>query len=99
MKKVSKTQIADWKKDHNVTEIIRLFTPDGSKSCYLRKPKRSEMSYIGTIKDPMKFNAALLEACWLDGDQEIQTSDELFMGISDKLVELLNFAEFEMEKL
>ena len=90
-------QIAQWKKEHG--KIFRFKSPDYDKSVYCRKPTRKEMSYISNIKDPLKFNENLLKACWLDGDDEILSNEDIFLGLSGEIPVLLEFAKIEVEKL
>lgn len=97
MYKATKTQIENWKKEHG--EIFRFKSEKHKKAVYCRKPKRNEMSFVSTIKDPLKFNEALLKACWLDGDNEILTNDDIFLGISAEVSTLLEFAKIDVEKL
>lgn len=92
----SKEQITDWKKEHG--KIFRFKSPEHDKAVYCRKPKRKEMSYISAIKDPLKFNEALLKACWLNGDDDILTNDDIFLGLSGEVSQLLEFAKIEVEK-
>lgn len=93
----SPEQIEDWKKKH--AGVFKLTAKDADKQAYVRNPNRKDLSYISQIKDPIKFNEALLEACWLEGDQEIKTDDTIFMGLSEKISLLLDFQEVELEKL
>lgn len=90
-------QIKAWKEKYkDVYEI----SVDGKKA-YLRKPDRKTLSYASTAgqTDPMKFNEVLLKGCWLGGDEEIKTDDELFLSVSAKLGELIQVKEAELKKL
>ena len=95
--RATKEQIADWKKKHGFVCEISV----GDKSCFLRKPTRHELSYGTTVaaKDPIKFNEILLKACWLAGDEDIQTNDELFLAVCPKLAELVEVKEAQLKKL
>ncbi|WP_281233505.1 hypothetical protein [Flavobacterium gelatinilyticum] len=92
-------QIAEWKKQH--VNVYALKSIEAQKICYLRKPTRQELSYASTAgaKDPLKFNEHILKSCWLAGDEEIQTNDSLFLGISAQLDTICAFEHFELEKL
>lgn len=90
-------QIEQWKSQH--AGVFQLTAKEADKRAYVRNPNRKELSYISQIKDPIKFNEALLDACWLDGDTEIKTDDTIFMGLSEKIALLLDFQEVELEKL
>lgn len=95
--KTIETKIAEWKKKHG---DVFLYTAD-SKACYLKKPDRKTLSAAAAIgqNDPLKYNEILLNNCWLGGDEEIRTDDGLFLGISQKLAELVEVREGELKKL
>jgi hypothetical protein len=94
--KATKEQIAEWKAKHGDVFCVKV----DDKACYLKKPSRKSLSYAMSIKDnPLKSNEILLNECWLDGDQEIKTNDDLFLAVSPKLVELLTVKEAELVKL
>ena len=90
-------QIAEWKKKHS---DIFAITVDGH-ICYLIKPDRKVLSYASSLgqKDPLKFNEAILDNCWLGGSEEIKTNDELFLGASGKIADLIEVKEAELVKL
>ena len=71
------------------------------KKVYLRTPDRKTLSYASTLatKDPLKFNEVILDNCWLGGDEEIKTNDELFLAVSSKLPDLIQIKEATLEKL
>lgn len=93
----SEEQIAEWKKKYSKVSAIMI---DGH-ICYLRKPDRRILSYASGVgaKDPIKFNELILANCWLGGSEAIKTDDELFLGVSGKLVELIEFKEAELVNL
>ncbi|EGV44349.1 hypothetical protein BZARG_786 [Bizionia argentinensis JUB59] len=98
MFKATTEQIEDWKAAHG--EIIRLKSAKYDKSAYFRKPNRKEMEFLSSNKSSgIKFNAALLKTCYLDGDKEIETNDDIFMGIGEQIMSLLTFDVVEVEKL
>ena len=90
-------QIENWKKKHDA--VFRITAPEKNLCAYCRNPTRQEMSYVSSIKDPVKFNEALLKTCWLDGDMEIQTSDSVFMGLAPQIAQLMHAEEVVLEKL
>jgi len=92
-------QIDAWKAEYG--DVIRLKSKKYDKSAYFRKPNRKEMEFLsaGNQKSGLKFNAALLKTCFLAGDQEIQTNDDIFMGIGEQIMSLLSFDVVEVEKL
>lgn len=97
--KFTEEQIAKYKKAHG--EIFQFTSKEGEVSCLLRKPTRKELSYASMAgqNDPIKFSELILSNCWLAGDEEIKTDDELFMGVSQLLGELVKVKSFELEKL
>lgn len=97
MEKITKEQIAEWKKQHG--EIFKLEVDD--KVAILKTPDRKTLSYATSIaqKDPLKFNEILLKNCWVAGDEEIKTNDALFLSASSKLADLIEIKEATLEKL
>lgn len=97
MEALTKETIAELKKKHG--DIFKISVDD--KSCILRKPNRKELSYASVAgkNDPLKFNEAILNACWLAGDEEIRTDDYLFLAVSAKLEGVMEFKTAELEKL
>jgi len=93
----TKEQIAEWKAKHGDVFCIKV----EDKVCYLKKPSRKALGYASVAgKDnPLKFNEVLLNDCWLGGDEEIKTNDDLFLSVSPKLTELIEVKEAELEKL
>lgn len=95
-------QITSWKKKHGSVFEIEVKSLDGNiKRAYLKKPGRNELSYAATVggKDPMKFNQTILEGCWLAGDEDIKTNDELFLGACEVLDHIIETAEASIKKL
>lgn len=93
----TKEQIQEWKTKHKDVYQISV---DG-RNCYLRKPNRKELSYASVAgkSDPLKFNEVILNQCWLGGDEEIKTDDELFLGVSAQIATLVEVKEAEIKKL
>ena len=94
---ITKEQIQEWKKQHKDIFVISV----ADKKVYLRTPDRKTLSYASTLatKDPLKFNEVILDNCWLGGDEEIKTNDELFLAVSSKLPDLIQIKEATLEKL
>lgn len=99
MYKATTDQIEAWKKEHETDEIFAFKSVKHDKQAYYRKPKRKELSFISQIKDGSKFNEKLLQTCYLGGDKEIETNDDIFLGLGDKIIAILKYAEVEVEKL
>ena len=94
---VTKEQIQEWKNQYKDIFVISV----EDKKVYLRTPDRKTLSYASTLatKDPLKFNEVILNNCWLGGDEEIKTNDELFLAVSSKLPDLIQIKEATLEKL
>ena len=89
-------QIAYWKKQHG--DIFKVVV--GDSVCYLKKPDRKTMSYVATLgNNPVRANEALLQNCWLGGDESIKTDDDKFFGVSAKLSEIVEIKDAEITKL
>jgi hypothetical protein len=97
MYKATKEQIAEWKAKHGDVFCIKVV----DKACYLKKPSRKALGYASVAgkENPLKFNEVLLRDCWLAGDEELETNDDLFLSVSAKLSELIELKEAELEKL
>ena len=58
------------------------------------------MSYVATLgNNPIRANEALLQNCWLGGDDSIKTDDDKFFGVSAKLAEIVQVKDAEITKL
>ncbi|MDY0200974.1 MAG: hypothetical protein RBR40_08300 [Tenuifilaceae bacterium] len=90
-------QIEAWKKKHG--KLFGIIV-DGH-ICYLRKPDRRTLSYATAAggSDPIKFNETLLNNCWVGGSEAIKTEDDLFLGASGKLAELIEVKQAELVNL
>lgn len=99
MFQATEQQIQEWKNKHK--DIYQVTLED--KACYVRKPKRQDLSYAMVAsqggKDAIKMQEALLNNCWLDGDKEFKEEDAFFFAASAKLSELMETKEAEIKKL
>ena len=93
--KYTKEQVAEWKKKHG--EIFELSVE--GKSCILRKPNRKDLSYVSVVKDPIQMSETLLKQLWVDGDMEIQETDDLFLAAIPKMEEVIKVKESKIKKL
>jgi hypothetical protein len=96
-KEVTQAQIDEWKAKYGSVFCIEV---DGKK-VYLKKPDRKVLSAAAVTgkSDPMKYNEILLTNCWLGGDDEIKTNDELFLGVCGQLSGIIEIKEAELKKL
>lgn len=100
----TKEQIEDIKHKHVNEKLFFVVSglEDGqteTKSCIVRKPNRQDLSFISVIRDPIKRKEALLNQIWVAGDEDFKTDDELFLGLSAKLSELISVKEVEIKNL
>lgn len=83
---ISQEQIDKWKEQYDA--VFRIGPTEKGFVGYCRNATRQEMSFVSAVKDPIKFNEALLKACWLDGDAEIQENDAIFMGLAPQIAQV-----------
>ncbi|NDV45504.1 hypothetical protein D0T49_00355 [Paludibacter sp. 221] len=91
-------QIAGWKKQYKTVHKLTI----GDKVAYLKNPDRRTLSLAMTKiakSDIIGGSEAILENCWLGGDAEIKTDDELFMAAVGKVGDLIQVKDAELEKL
>ena len=94
--KFTKEQIKEWKAKHG--ELFEITVED--KSCILHRPTRKDLSYASAVKDPIKMSEVMLNALWVDGDEEIKEDDDsLFLAAIQKMQEILEVKEAEIKKL
>lgn len=94
---ITQEQIEKWKEQYDA--VFRIGPTEQGFVGYARNATRQEMSFVSAIKDPIKFNEALLKACWLGGDKEIMEKDSIFMGLAGQIQLLMHAEEVAMEKL
>lgn len=90
-------KIATWKAKHGEVFMVEV---DG-KIAYLKKPDRKTISAATMVgkNDPIKFTEILLANCWIEGDEEIKTDNELFFGVAAHLDKLMQAKEATLKKL
>jgi hypothetical protein len=97
MFQATEEQIAEWKDKHKGVFCIKV----EDKACYLKKPSRKALGYASMAgkENPLKFNEVILNDCWLAGDEEIKTDDDLFLSVSPKVAEIIEVKSADLEKL
>lgn len=90
-------QLSEWKKKYG--DVFE-FTVEG-KSCYMRKPDRKVLAFAMTKvqTDPTGFAEAIINNCWLGGDEELRTNDDYFLAISGQLDKLVEAKTAQIKKL
>lgn len=96
--------IEAWKQKHG--EVYKITVDkgmDSEKVGYVRKPTRQELSYAMMAskggQDLIAMQEVLVRHCMLGGDPAIQTDDEYFLAVAEKVSELIKKREAELEKL
>ncbi len=90
-------QIAAWKKAHG---DIFCYEADGLV-CYFKRPTRLAISMASAegAADPLKFAEIIITNCWLGGDNALRDQDKYFIGLSQKLGEIVEVTVGELKKL
>lgn len=75
-------------------------TKDG-KSCLLASPTLKIIDACRTIAggSSIRFNNAIVENCWVDGDEEIRTSDRYLLGLFDELDMIFDIVQGSLREL
>jgi len=47
----------------------------------------------------MKFRELLVNNCWLGGDEQIRTVDKYFLGLTSRILALVEVVEGKLEKI
>jgi hypothetical protein len=94
----TKAQIQEYKKQYGG---VFKYTAKDSKSCILRSPDLKILDACRTISggSSIKFDEALLNNCWLAGDEELKTVDKYKIGLFDWLGGIIQKIEGELEEL
>lgn len=97
-KEITKEQIEQWKLQYG--SIFRYKSEDG-KVCYLKTPTLTIIDACKTIAggSSIKFDIALVDNCWIEGDDELKTQDKYRMGLFDWLGGIIKKVDGELEEL
>ena len=79
-------KIDGWKKKYG---DIFSYEADGL-ICYMHRPSRTTIAAASVV---------VITNCWLGGDEELRTNDKYFMGLSQKVSELIEIKVGELKKL
>jgi hypothetical protein len=95
---LTKQQIDAHRAKHG--ELFRYTTTDG-KSCLLKTPDLMTLDACRTIAagSSIKFDKALIDNCWVDGDVELKTEDKYLMGLFEWTQALIIKVDGTLEKL
>lgn len=100
-----KKRADELKKQYNLDKIhhakVRDINTGKEYNCLLKKPGFTEMGpfnrFLGT--DPVRAFQTLVNAIWLDGDEEIRTEYKLFDALTVKIRSIVGDAEAELGEL
>ena len=91
-------QIDEWKRLHG--NVFGYVSKDG-KCCALRAPDLVILDACRAMSggNGLRFDMALLENCWLGGDEALKTDDKYRLGVFDWLSTVIQKVEGELEEL
>lgn len=97
-KKYSVSQIEALKKQHGA---IFIYETEDEKWCILKTPTLEILDAVRTIAggSSVKFDSAMVENCWIDGDAEIRTEDKYKLGLFEKLHLIIKKVDGELGEL
>ncbi len=75
-------------------------TTDG-KSCVLSTPTLKIIDACRSISggSAIRFKNAIVENCWVDGDEEIKSTDKYLLGLFDQLDMIFDIVEGSLKEL
>jgi hypothetical protein len=96
--KHEKDKIAQYKKQYD--GVYKYVAEDG-KSCLLRSPDLKIIDACRTTSggSSIKFDKAMVENCWLEGDLELKTVDKYQIGLFDWLPGIVKRVDGKLEEL
>lgn len=90
------------KLDPDGKEILEMVEVYPETIAYLRPPNRKDLSYAQSAKQTggdLKFNEALLNNCFIGGDEIVKTKDSYFLGAGPWLAAIIEVKTCELVKL
>ena len=75
-------------------------TKDG-KSCVLSTPTLKIIDACRTIAggSNIRFKTAIVENCWVEGDEEIKSTDKYLLGLFDQIDLIFDIVEGSLKEL
>lgn len=98
MEKVTKEQIAAWKKEHG--DIIILNDPLTGLQIVLKKPERKVLkaAFSQSQNDPLALAEVILENCWIHGPEELKKEEGFLLSVNAQIDHITNMRMLEVEK-
>jgi hypothetical protein len=93
--KATPEQIAEWKAKHGK---VFAYQADG-KIAYIRTPTIKDLAYAGSAGNSVQMTKAMIDQVWLDGDEEIKTDLNLYLGLAEKVSTLIEAKQGELGEL
>ncbi|TDL99619.1 MAG: hypothetical protein C4K58_06925 [Flavobacteriaceae bacterium] len=93
----TKKQIEEWKAKHGGFFSVEV----EGKIVYLKAPSVLDWKRLTLAiqEGEVKFAETCLDLLWLDGDQEIKTDEDCFLGFKAQVGSLFDYEEAEVEKV
>jgi len=99
MSEISKEQIEEWKAEY--TDLYQLTSGDG-KTCIIFDPtaKFSVMKMIAAVtpKGQAAVTEAILNNCWLGGDEILRTSEEYQNELDEQIDEIFDIPNYQIKE-
>jgi hypothetical protein len=92
-------QIAEFKKKHSRIFLIEF--PELDKACVLSKPSRQVVSlaFSKAAQDPLSMALVIRDNCWVAGDEELKTSDDMLTSLNTKIDKIVGITTTELKEL
>jgi hypothetical protein len=91
-------QIAEWKAKYG--DVFRLPVEDG-RVAYIFSPTYSlpvmKLVFSASMSSDEEMGLAILENCWLHGDESVKTDDSCLYGFIDELKNIMKFKDCKVE--
>lgn len=89
-------KIDAWQKEFGGVHFVGA---DG-KQAILRKPDRKIVAMCRSLgEDEVSITELFLDACWLEGDEEIRNDDTIFLALMPRIQQILELKEVTIKKL
>lgn len=90
-------KIEAWKKQYGGMHYLAL----EGKRAFLRRPDRKIVAMVRSLGEGEEVATMelLLDACWLEGDEEIKTDDNLFLSVMPELQQILDLKAVTLKKI